>query len=75
MSKAMATAGLGLAVYGASRAAFVPVAQGSVPSDSGVALRGAVAGEQAAAGESNTVTQGMVCMSVLALAITVATVW
>jgi len=75
MGKAMATAGLRSVVYGASRTAFVPVAHGSVQSDSGMAIGGAVAGEQAAAGESNTVTQGMVCMSVLALAITVATVW
>jgi len=63
MSKVMATAGLGLVVYGASRTAFVPIAQGSVPNDSGVALRGAVAGEQAVAGRSSTVSQGMVCIS------------
>merc|ERR1712032_1032270 len=39
-------------------------AQGAVPSDPGVAaLRGAVAGEQAAARESTTVSRGMVCVS------------
>jgi len=59
----MAAAGLGLVAYGASRAAFVPVVQGSVPSDPGVALRGAVAGEQAVAGDSTAVTRGAVCMS------------
>jgi len=59
----MAAASVGLVVYGASKAAFVPVAQGSVPSDSGVALRGAVAGRQAAAGDSTAVTRGMVCVS------------
>jgi len=59
----MATAGLGLVVYGASRTAFVPVVPGSVPSDSGMALRGASAGEQVAAGENGTVARGMVCVS------------
>jgi len=59
----MAAASLGLVVYGASKTAFVPAAQGSVPSDPGVALRGAVAGEQAVAGDSTTFTQGMVCVS------------
>jgi len=45
MSKVMAAASLGLVVYGASKTAFVPVGQGSVPSDPGLAaLRGAVAG-------------------------------
>jgi len=58
----MAAASLGLVVYGASKTAFVQVAQGAVPSDPGVAaLRGAVAGEQAAAGDSTT--RGMVCVS------------
>jgi len=59
----MAAAGLGLVVYGASRTAFVPIVQGSVPSNPGVALRGAVAGEQAAAGDSTTVTRSAVCAS------------
>jgi len=59
----MATAGLGLVVYGASRTAFVPIAKGSVTSDSGVALRGAVAAEQTVVGGSSTVNRGMVCVS------------
>ena len=60
----MAATSLGLVVYGASKTAFVQVAQGAVPSDPGVAaLRGAVAGEQAAARESTTVSRGMVCVS------------
>jgi len=59
----MAAAGLGLVVYGASRTAFVPAAQGSVPSDHTVAFRGAVAGEQAAVGDKTAVTWGMVCIS------------
>jgi len=50
----MATAGLGLVVYGASRTAFVPDAHGSLASDSGMALGGVVAGEQVGAGESNS---------------------
>jgi len=60
---AMAAAGLGLVVYEAGRTAFVPVGQGSVLSDPGAALRGAVAGEQAAAGDSATETRGVVCIS------------
>merc|ERR1719412_277627 len=55
---------MGLVVYGASKTAFTLVSQCSVPNDPGVALRGAVAGEQAAAGDSSTtLTQGMVCAS------------
>jgi len=59
----MAAASLGLVAYGAGRTAFVPVAQGSVPSDPGVALRGAAVGEQATAGDTTTATRGMVCIS------------
>jgi len=59
----MTAASLGLVVYGASRTAFVPIVQGSISSDPGVALRGAVGGEQAAAGDSTTLSQGIVCVS------------
>jgi len=59
----MAAASLGLVAYGASRTAFVPTAQGSVSSDPGMALRGAVAGGAVAPGDSTTVSRGMVCVS------------
>jgi len=59
----MVAGSLGLVIYGAGKTAFVPVAQGLVPSDPGVALRGGVAGEQTAAGDSTTATQGMLCVS------------
>jgi hypothetical protein len=69
MSKGMAAASLGLVAYGAGRTAFMPVAPGSVLGDPGVALRGAVAGEQVAAGEGATVTQGMLCVSGAAMVV------
>jgi len=59
----MTAASVGLVVYGASRTAFVPVAQGSVPSDAGVALGGGAVGERSVAGGSTTVNQGVVCVS------------
>jgi len=59
----MAAASLGLVAYGASRTAFVPTAQGSVPSEPGMALRGAVAGGEVATGESTTLSRGMVYVS------------
>lgn len=59
----MAAAGLGLVVYGASKAAFVPVAQGTVPNHPGVGLRGTVTGEQVGTREGMRVTRGMVCVS------------
>jgi len=62
----MAAAGLGLAAYGAfgaGKTVFVPTLQDSVPHDSGVALRGAATGEQAAAGTGNTATLGVVGVS------------
>jgi len=59
----MAAASLGLVAYGASKTAFVPTAQGSLPSEPGRALRGAVAGGEVATGDSTTLSRGMVYVS------------